>query len=195
MNWIFDQPVALVLLSVAVLTGLGISWVMSGHKALLYGLVGAAVVAALLLVVERMVITDREAIETTLQQMARDVASNQPAKVTQHISSSAPLLQQKATTELPNYKFDSMRITKVHKIEVHADRQPRTATVEFNVVAEGTFKEGSDVFADTKIPRWVQLELVKEADEQWRIRDYEHDEPQRMMIKNIDLSKGLPTIE
>ncbi len=143
MNWIFDQPLILVLLSVGILTGIAVSWVMSGQKPLLYALIAGVLIAAGLLVTERMVVTDREAIQTTLQQMARDVASNVPAQVTQHISPSAPSILQQASAELPKYKFDSMRITQVHKIDVHEDQSPRTATVEFNVVAAGSFQAGA----------------------------------------------------
>jgi hypothetical protein len=183
MTWIFEQPLTIVLISVALLTGIAVSWVMSGHKGLLYALIGCSVLAALLLIAERMVVTDRESIEETVQRMARDVASNVPAKVTQHISPAATELLQRANTELPNYKFESMRITKVHKIDVQSDAQPKTAIVEFNILASGSFRYGSDLISDTNIPRWVQLELVKEDDGAWRIRDYKHDEPLKGMLE------------
>ena len=191
MNWIFDQPLTIVLLSVGILTGIAISWIMSGHKALLYALIAGVVVAAALLVAERFVVTDREAIEATLQQMARDVASNVPAKITQHISPSAPSLQAKANAELPNYKFDTLRITKIHEIKVQDESEPRTAVVEFNIMASGTFRAGSDVLADANIPRWVQLDLIKDPDGAWRVKDYNHAPPQQMLFENLELPEGL----
>jgi hypothetical protein len=185
MNWIFDQPLILVLLSVAILTGLAITWITSGQKLLLYALIAGVAIAVILLVVERFVVTDREAIDATLQQMARDVGSNIPAKVTQHISASAPSLQARANTEMPKYKFESLRITKVHKIDVNATAEPRTAVVEFNIMAKGTFGAGADVLADATIPRWVQLDLVKDPDGEWRVSNYDHDAPQRMMFEDL----------
>ena len=184
MNWIFEQPITIVLLSVGVLTGLAISWIMSGHKALLYALIGGALVAVLLLIVERVVVTDREAIEATLVQMARDVASNDPKKITQHISPSAPSVLAEANTEMPKYKFESLRITKIHKIDVQEETEPRTALVEFNIVAKGTFGAGADVLADATIPRWVELDLIKDPDGAWRVKGYRHDAPQRMIFED-----------
>lgn len=191
MNWIFDQPLIIVLLSVAVLTGVAITWITTGHKALLYVLIAGVALAALLLVVERMVVTDREAIDATLQQMARDVASNVPAKITQHISPSAPSLQAQANAEMPNYKFSTLRITKIHEIKVNADAEPRTAVVEFNIIATGTFKAGSDVLADANIPRWVQLDLVKDPDGAWRVKNYQHAPPQQMLFENLEIPEGI----
>jgi|GEM_PF-463370 len=190
MTWLFDQPLTIVLLSVGLLTGLAITWISTGHKVLLYALIGGAVIAVLLLITERFVVTDREAIEATLQQMARDVASNVPAKITQHISASAPQIQAAANTEMPKYKFDSLRITKIHRIDVKADAEPRTAVVEFNIIAKGTFGSGADVLADATIPRWVELDLVKDPDGAWRVKDYRHAQPQQMLFENLEIPEG-----
>lgn len=183
MTWIFEQPLLLVLLSVAILSGIAITWVMSGQKAFLYVLIVGVLIAAGLIVAERMVVTDRETIQATLEQMARDVASNDQAKVMQHIATSATAIQQQAKSELPRYKFDSMRITQVHKIDVRDTQSPRTATVEFNVMAAGSFQAGADLISSNNVPRWVQLELVKEPDGAWRITDYQHEAPQHFMLQ------------
>jgi hypothetical protein len=191
MNWIFDQPYLIVLLSVALLSVLAIGWVMSGQKMLLYALIGCGLLAVALLITERMVTTDREAIEATLQQMARDVASNQPNNITRHISPTAPQLVSKANAELPNYRFTSLRITKIHEIKVSDAAQPKTAVVEFNIVASGTFSAGGETLADADIPRWVQLDLIKDEDGQWRVRDYSHAPPQQMLFENLELPQSL----
>ena len=94
MNWLFDRPVYVALLGVVLCIPIAIAWVMSGRKEVLYALGAAFAVALALLIAERMVVTDREAIEAMLPQLARDVQSNEIQQVLTHIYSGAPELKQ-----------------------------------------------------------------------------------------------------
>jgi uncharacterized transporter YbjL len=182
MTWLFEQPLAIVALGVALLVAVGVAWSATGRKELLYGLgvVLALLVAAL--VVEQLVVTDREAIRATLQQIARDVQSNNHRALRRHIHSAAAELRQKADAELPRYRFTECRVTRIHRLDVNGQAQPRQAVVEFNVIASGSFRVDSFEFDDT-IPRWVRLHLVREPDGRWTVTDYEHDDPQRFMMR------------
>ena len=167
---------------VSLLVGLGVAWSSSGRKELLFvaGLVLALIVAGL--AIERLVITDDEAIRQTLQDIAHDVATNNHRALVQHIASSAPELKQRAEAEMPNYQFKDCRVTKVNAIEVDSSAAPKSAIVEFNVVASGTFRyEGVEV-SDTSVPRWVKLQLIQDKDGRWKVAAYEHDDPQRMIM-------------
>jgi hypothetical protein len=82
---------------------------------------------------------------------------------------------------MPNYKFTECRVTKVHKTDVDAASEPRSAIVKFNIVASGTFRQGSLEWSDT-VPRWIQLHLVKEEDGRWRVQDYDHKPAQQFMF-------------
>jgi hypothetical protein len=75
-------------------------------------------------------------------------------------------------------------VTKVHEIDVNEKSEPRTAVVEFNVVASGTFRQGGLELADSSVPRWVRLHLVKFADGSWKVANYEHAAPQQMLFIN-----------
>lgn len=180
MTWIFESPLLIAALGFLLVVGLGVSWISSGRKELLYALLGAVALVAGLLVAERMIITDREAITAKLDEIAADVQSNIVSRVTRHISPTVPSLISKAQAEMPNYQFTEMRVTGVHSISVDARARPRTAVVEFNIMAAGTFRVGNDSLTTT-VPRWVKLELVKEEDGQWRVVSYEHAEPAQFM--------------
>lgn len=181
MTWLFEQPLTIVVAGILLLIALGAAWSATGRKELLYALGVTLALMVVGLVVERLVATDCEAIERTLLEIARDVESNNRQVVIRHVYSGAPELKQKAEAELPNYKFTECRVTKIHLIEVDAASGPRSAMVEFNVLATGSFKhEGMEV-TDT-VPRWVRLHFVREKDGRWAVQSYEHDSPQRMLL-------------
>jgi hypothetical protein len=183
MNWLYEQPLIIVVLGVAFILGLGAAWSASGRNELLYSMAGVLLLVIGGLVVERMVVTDREAIRATLQQIARDVQSNNHRAVTRHVYSGAPELKHKAEAELPNYHFTECRISKVNELNVDPSAEPRSAIVEFNVIVSGTFRhsgfEGTGTY-----PRWVQLHMLREKDGRWTVESYKHDDPQRMIMKD-----------
>jgi hypothetical protein len=147
------------------------------------------VLTVVMLIVERYVVTDQEAIRATLAEIARDVETNDPRKVTRHIASSNQPLVQRAQTEMPNYQFNDCRVTEVHKIDVDAGAEPRSAMVEFNVSVEGTFKQAGMEVSGT-YPRWVRLHMVREDDGRWTVQNYEHDVPASFLFEQP--GEGVP---
>jgi hypothetical protein len=182
MTWLYEQPLFIVALGVGLILALGAAWSASGRKEPLYGLAAAFVLLIAGLIIERLVVTDREAIRATLLTIARDVQSNDRRAVLSHIHSSSPELKKKAEAELPSYDFTECRVTKVHKVEVDTSAEPHSALVEFNVIASGTFKQSGMELTDT-VPRWVKLQMLREKDGRWTVANYEHDSPQRMIMQ------------
>jgi hypothetical protein len=179
-----DQPIYIALIGILAAVLVGIVWTSTGRKEWLFALGAVIVLTAGMLVVERLVVTDREAIRQTLADIARDVKSNSTAKVVAHIAPANSELIQRAQSEMPNYQFTDCRVTKVHSIDVDAKAEPRTAKVEFNVVASGTFRQGNLELADSSVPRWVRLQLVRDKNGSWKVEDYSHAPPQQMIFAN-----------
>jgi hypothetical protein len=188
MSWLFEQPLIIVLLGMAATLALGALWSATGRKELLYAAGGALMVLVAGLITERLVVTDREAIRLTLAEIARDVKNNDHRALVQHIDASAPQLKQKALAEMPNYNFDECRITRIHLVDVDPSAEPRSAITEFNIVVTGTFRvsdfEGSGTYA-----RWIRLHLVRDKNGHWKVADYEHDDPQRMIMRSPDSTR------
>jgi hypothetical protein len=182
MNWLFESPLTIVVIGAVLLIALGAVWSQTGRKELLYALGATVALIVVGLIVERLVITDREAIRQTLLQIAADVESNNLPSVVKHVYSGAPGLKQKVEAEMPNYRFTECRLTKIHTIDIDASQEPRSAVVEFNVSATGSFSQGGFSISDTQVPRWVRLHMVKETDGRWTVQDYQHAPPQQMMF-------------
>ena len=185
----FVPAVLIVVFGVIAALGCGVAWTRTGQRGWLFAMVGAVVLMIAGLIVDRLIVTDREAIEKTLAQIARDVQSNNLRALSRHIYSGAPELQQKAKAELPNYRFEECRITRIHQVEIDAETEPRSAIVEFNVVARGTFKHAGMELTDT-VRRWVRLQMVREKDGRWTVQNYEHASPERMMFDE-PLAEGM----
>src|ERR1044072_7821242 len=117
MNWLFEQPLLIVILGMIVVLGLGAAWSATGRTAFLYG-VGAALLLMIAgLVVERLVVTDKEAIRQTLLIIAHDVKRNDRQAVLRHIHSSRDEIKRKAEAEMPRYHFTECRVTRIHLID------------------------------------------------------------------------------
>lgn len=177
--WILDNPYNPGLLAfLGFIIGLAVfvAWIKAGKKELLYLLGAVVLIFVGLIVYERLTISDREAIEATLQRLARQLQVNDREAIYDAIHPDATEHLALARSELPNYTFEECRITKIYETKVAADEQPKTAVVEFNIIAKGTFKTQADVFPGT-VPRFVRLTMEQTADGKWLVRDYYHDSP------------------
>jgi hypothetical protein len=186
MNWLFDRPVYVALLGVMFCVPIAIAWVMTGRKEVLYVLAVAFSIFVGLLIMERMVVSDREAIEATVQQIARDVQANDHPAVQRHVYSGSPKLLKEVQAELSNYKFIECRITSQPEVEVNAKDQPRSAQVTFLAAAAGDFKyEGMSASATKEAPirRRITLNMRKEADGRWTVESYAHEDITREFFK------------
>jgi hypothetical protein len=179
--WFFDHPLSIILIGVVLGVFVGGAWTATGRKELLYALGAVVTLTVAWLLVERMVVTDREAVRATLAEIARDVQANNMQRVLGHIAKGNPSLVQRAQTEMPNYKFTECRVTKVHKTDIDSASEPRSALVEFNVAVTGTFSQGG-FEGSGRYLRWVQLQLVREEDGKWRVQNYDHAPPQQFLF-------------
>ncbi len=185
--WILDNPYnpfLLAFLGCVACLGAFVAWIMSSRKEALYAAAGIFVLFAILIMTERMMISDREAIEATLIRIAADLEANKYEKVYAAIHPLAVDHLTQAQAELPGYRFSECRITKIQETKVDAAAKPKTAIVEFNIVVKGTFKQGADVFSDMTIPRFVRLNLEQDSAGEWKVKDYYHDSPEKAIMQN-----------
>lgn len=181
MNLLLEQPLAVVILGVVLGLGAGLAWTSTGRKEWLFGVAAIAVLTIGGLILEQFIVTDREAIEATLSEIARDVESNNIRALVRHIATGATAVQHEAEREMPNYRFEECRVTKVHNIDIDSIQEPRSAIVEFNVIATGSFSEGGFELTGQQVYRWVQLHMVREKDGRWKVQSYKHDDPQHFL--------------
>jgi hypothetical protein len=180
MSWLYEQQLVIVALGVTLILALGAAWSASGRKELLYAIGAAFILLVAGLIVEKVVVTDREAIRATVLQIARDVQNNDRRAVLAHVHSGAQQLRRQAEAELPKYEFKELRITRINLIDVDKQAEPRSAIVEFNVI--GSASERGGVVALDHVAQWVKLQMLREKDGRWTVAEFEHDSPERMIV-------------
>ena len=89
MTWVLEQPIYILILGGLTFAFLGYAWWQTGYRAMFHAMLAVAAVTAGLLILERLVVTDVERIEDTLDQIARDVESNDLPKILSHVYSGA----------------------------------------------------------------------------------------------------------
>ena len=171
---LFEQPLIILFAGVFVGAVLGGAFVATNHRGFLAGLLLSAVATVGMLLVERLVVTEREQVKAALLTMSRDLESNNVGAVTRHIASSATDLKSEAESRLHQIQVDQARIKRNLKISVN-DRIARpTARATFNAVLKLQTKSGQ--LAERPIPRFFELDLRKEGAD-WKVESYQMHDP------------------
>jgi hypothetical protein len=172
---VFDSSVPLLVLGVVIALGCGSGWVKTGQRWLLAG-VGAGIMLAILgILLDQLVVTDREKLETVIQAVAADVRAGRVEEAVSHVSANAADLRDRARSELRNFKVTGITIKRpiLIKFEPSSGR-PKRATAEFNIVVTGG--DAGGLIENQQVPRYLIVQFVRE-DETWLADDYEHHDP------------------
>jgi hypothetical protein len=177
MEWIFEDSVPTMIVGGLTAAILGGGWIQTGRKWLLYLMIAAIALTVALVIVERLVVTPREQVKATLFEIARLVADNELQAAVDYAYSGSPHIRDMALAELSRYHFHSVDIKRNLTIAVFPDHDPPRATADFNVVVSLDTRDG--FLQERRIPRFVEVTLLREEDGQWRVSNYAHDVPQR----------------
>lgn len=149
-------------------------WLKTGYRGLAVATVVLILFSIGMVLLERLTITDREQVEQTMEQIARDVERGDLEKILSHVHPDAPETRNEAAQELPQYKIKSVRIKRGMRIEFHPRHDPPEAVAEFNVVVTGS--DAGELVGESQVPRFVTVRLWKDGD-LWKVRSYRHDDP------------------
>jgi hypothetical protein len=176
-EWIFEDPVPTIIVGGLTAAILGGGWIQTGRRWLLYLMVAAILVTVGLVIVERLVVTQREEVRATLFEIARLVAENEIDAAVDYAYSGSPEVRQMAIAELSRYHFHSVDIKRNLRIAVFPDHDPPRATADFNVVVSLDSRDG--FVRERRIPRFLEVTMFREDDGRWRVSHYAHDAPHR----------------
>jgi hypothetical protein len=133
---------------------------------------------ALLLVVERSVVTPKEEIRLKLSDIARVMETNDIPQILNFVSDTVPQLKSSAEKSLKRIKIERVAIKNNLEVEFTPANNPTKAMASFNAVLVVSDRRGT--LNNQLSPNFFEVTFVKEAGE-WRVLDYERHEPQQGM--------------
>lgn len=174
MTWLLDNPTMVLVLGGITALVFGAIWLQTGRKIELYimlaiitGVVGA-------LVAGRLWKSERQQVKATIYDIARDVESNDVDAMLAHLHPNMSEVRQRAAAEMPQYKFEAVKIKQNLEIELFPNESPPRAVTSFNVVVVAS--DSSGLINGKRVPRFVHLTFLKVGDD-WLVSDYKHDDP------------------
>ena len=173
LSW-FSEDATLPLISGIVLAVIFfLLFVSSRNKIMLYLSVGIALIAGGIFVCEQLVVTDREEIVEIVSDLAVQVEDNNVAGVVKRLSPKHQKTIDRASAEMPRYKFDSCKLSGIKDFEDDATN-PNVKKISFVVLFRAGSAKGKE-----KIPgqREVTLTFERDAAGEWKVIDYSHSDP------------------
>ncbi len=145
----------------------------SRERVMVYLALVVGVLTAGTVVCERMIVTTQEEVLQRVHDLADAVEANDRASVVDFVSKTRPDTINRVNAEMPRYDFDSCRIVGQNYFNAGSDG-PATAEICFIVSVQVRLDGKPDkLWAYRK----VILHLQREADGQWRVIDYSHEDP------------------
>lgn len=189
MNWLFEDPWPVIWIAGAVIALLSVGYYHSRHRGVLAAIIGVLFLASACLLVEQLVVTEREQVEQTLREGAAAVKRNDLAAVLALIAPEATAMRSSVQTILPTLDVTDAGVGGDLKIEIqHAGPQP-TATAAFTGRITINSRTSGERLPHETYFRHFTVQLRKEGD-RWLMTGYEANDPPRPGEKRSPRSRS-----
>jgi hypothetical protein len=170
MAWLTEDPTAILLAIGAIAVGIIIAILKTGRGLYLTWLGGVVLLALLVIVIERYVVTDREKVEDTLYGAAAALEANDVEGVASYLASAGEALEREVRSRMRTMEVRKARIVSDLRIEFSPLETPPKAIATF--LGRVEFKAAS-VPLEQYLGRF-KIQLVKEGD-RWLVQSYDLD--------------------
>jgi hypothetical protein len=169
MTWLVETPWPVLIAAVIVEAVLAIALLRTGLVKIIGAMVGVLVLALLLVLLERFVVTDFEEVEGTLDEAARRLAANDTEAVLGYISPQATELRRYAEGALRQFTFSEAHVGNDLKVEFNPLTSPPSAEARFTAMITG--KDRKNGIGGT---RPIQATLIlHKINGRWYVADYQ----------------------
>jgi hypothetical protein len=144
--------------------------VQSGRGGFLYAALGSAALCLALLLVERLVVTEREQVEAALDGLAAALETNEVPKVLEFLAPDAPRIRSEAEARLPGVEIQHANVGGDLRITINELASPPSATATFTGRIHG--KDRSGVFPYENYVRRFTVQL-RQQNGRWLLYDYQ----------------------
>jgi hypothetical protein len=166
-----ENPLRILFVGVVVEAVLAMVLLRTGRGKLLWAMIGVACLFGVLLAVERLVVTDREAVERTLDNAVNAARRNDISGLLACIDPSAERPRRLSTWVLNTYEVEEGHIMDV-QITVNHLTSPPTARAAFSAVGRARARDRRNELPYRGTAQRVNVSLQKTGD-RWLVTDYE----------------------
>ena len=163
-----ESPWPILFIGIAVEAVLAVVLLRTGRGAVLWGMIGVAAFVLLGLLIEWLVVTEREAVEHTLDACVAAVEANNVEQLLSYISPSAQQARNDARSVLGRVEVEKAWINDL-EIMINHLTSPPAATARFQAIAKGSDRKGE--FPYKPIAQRVTVELRQE-NARWLVAGY-----------------------
>jgi hypothetical protein len=171
MSWLFEDPTPTLVAIVLIEAVLAIALVKTGRGILLAVIAGVGLLGAGLLVLEWVVVTDKETVADTLTAAAKALEANDVPAVQQFIDPASPM-RNRVASEMAQATINKATFSRLD-VRFNRHTSPPTAEADFMGYINGRDRRGEFPYGSF-VGRFV-VRLRREGD-RWVMTDYEmHD--------------------
>lgn len=167
---LFEDPTLLIVGGAILELLFLVTLIQTGRGAVMGGMLLVAAVVGAGWLVEWVVVTDREAIATSLDETARALEHNDLDEVLSHVASDAQDVRARLSSILPSVKIEEAKVRDL-EVQVQANTNPKTARAQLRGIIHGR-DTGGQLPYDTVMRRFA-VRLREEQEGKWVITDYE----------------------
>jgi hypothetical protein len=171
MAFFVENPLRILFIGVVVEAVLGMMLLRTGRGMLLWAMLGAACLFGLWLGVERLVVTDREAVERTLDDAVKAARKNDINGLLACIAPSAKRARDLSIWVLNCYEVEEGHMISV-EIKVNRLTSPPTAKATFTAVGRARARDRRNELPYRGSAQQVIVDLRKMGD-RWLVTDYD----------------------
>jgi hypothetical protein len=179
--WLFEQPLVILFSGALALAIASAVWLQTRRPAALMVLIATLATTAAGLLVERLVVTDAEQVQSLLHRIAKQMERNEVADVVAQISESAAGLRAEVQDVLSRVTVEKVSIKRNLRVKVVHRTGKKSAEARFNAVA--TVQDRRGMLGTHIVPRYLVVRFRYEADG-WKVTDYEAFDPREGMRAN-----------
>ncbi len=168
MNYLAENALPIWALGTVLVTMAGVVYWQSRSGAALGAMLAVVVVTGLLLVVERLIETPREAVERTLYEMADVVERNDVEGALAFVAPGASQIRKDIETLMPQVRIERANIMGTPETQVDLTQSPPTASVSCRGFVYGTLQRNGMTGGQA-----VELVITFVQDgDRWLVQDY-----------------------
>jgi ketosteroid isomerase-like protein len=173
MSALVENPIFWIAVTVLLEAILAIALVRTGRGALIGAMIAVLVLGAAGLLLERVVVTEREEVEAAFVEIAAALERNDVPGVMARLAPEAGQLRTEASNRMPRVEISDARIRDL-KVSFNRHANPPTARAQFKAIVEGRDKQGEVPYEH--FIRQFSVGLRREGD-RWLLTDYTSFDP------------------